>query len=71
MKVRGCGILASGANVASTSMIYLIYPPFAKRMSEPLEKACQQGGSTFYVSGIDPGFSGDVLPLCGICFNII
>ncbi len=60
-------ILASGANVASTSMIYLVYPTFASdRMREPLEKACQEGGSTFYVSGIDPGFSGDVLPLAAL-----
>lgn len=60
-------ILASGSNVASTSMIYLIYPPFADAsMCEPLEKACQQGRSTFYVSGIDPGFSGDVLPLAAL-----
>lgn len=59
-------ILASGANIASTSMIYLIYPPFAKAMGEPLEKACAQGKSTFFVSGIDPGFSGDVLPLSAL-----
>jgi len=60
-------ILASGANVVSTSMIYLIYPPFADpRMREPLEKACAEGGSTLFVSGIDPGFSGDVLPLAAL-----
>lgn len=60
-------ILASGANVASTAMIFLIYPAFADAsMREPLEKACQQGGSTFYVNGIDPGFSGDVLPLAAL-----
>ena len=56
-------ILASGANVASTSMIYLIYPPFSKAMGEPLEKACAQGKATFVVCGIDPGFSGEVVPL--------
>lgn len=60
-------ILASGANVASTSMIYFVYPKFANAtMREPLEKACQQGGSTLYVNGIDPGFSGDVLPLAAL-----
>ncbi|MFK7897764.1 MAG: dihydrodipicolinate reductase [Myxococcota bacterium] len=59
-------ILASGANVASTSMIYLIYPPFAQAMGEPLENACKEGNTTFYVSGIDPGFSGDVLPLSAL-----
>jgi len=60
-------ILASGASVASTAMIYLVYPNFASAaMREPLEKACQQGGSALYVNGIDPGFSGDVLPLAAL-----
>ncbi len=60
-------ILAAGINVASTSMIYLIYPPFApEAMRDPLAKACEEGGSTFWVSGIDPGFSGDVLPLAAL-----
>ncbi len=60
-------ILASGANVASTAMIFLVYPKFARAaMREPLEKACLQGRSTLYVSGIDPGFSGDVLPLAAL-----
>jgi hypothetical protein len=60
-------ILASGANVVSCSMIFLIYPPHASPgMREPLEKACRAGGSTLFVSGIDPGFSGDVLPLSAL-----
>ncbi len=60
-------ILASGANVASTAMIYLVYPKSANpSMREPLEKACLQGGSTLFVNGIDPGFSGDVLPLAAL-----
>lgn len=60
-------ILGAGVNVASTSLIYLIYPPFADAaMREPLEKACQEGGSTLYISGIDPGFSGDALPLTAL-----
>ena len=60
-------ILAAGIDVVSTAMIFLIYPPFANpKLREPLEKACAQGGSTFYVSGIDPGFSGDVLPLAAL-----
>lgn len=56
-------ILASGTNVVSTSMIFLIYPKHADAsMRDPLEKACQTGGSTLFVNGIDPGFSGDILP---------
>jgi len=60
-------ILASGANVASTAMIFLIYPRFADAaLREPLEKACETGRSSLFVSGIDPGFSGDVLPLAAL-----
>jgi hypothetical protein len=60
-------ILASGANVASTSMIYLVYPAFANpSMRDPLEKACQLGASSLFVNGVDPGFSGDVLPLAAL-----
>jgi len=60
-------ILSAGKNVVSTSMIFLIYPDHAPAsMREPLEKACQIGGSTLYVNGIDPGFSGDVLPLTAL-----
>ncbi len=60
-------ILSAGINVASTSMIHLVYPPFAaERMRDPLAKACEKGRSTLYVSGMDPGFSGDVLPLAAL-----
>jgi hypothetical protein len=60
-------ILSAGINVVSTAMIFLIYPPFASpAMRDPLEKACQRGNATFFVSGIDPGFSGDVLPLSAL-----
>ncbi len=60
-------ILAAGIDVVSSSMIFLIYPPHADAgMREPLAAACKEGGSTFYVSGIDPGFSGDVLPLAAL-----
>jgi hypothetical protein len=60
-------ILRAGVDVVSTSMIFLIYPPHADpRMRDPLEKACREGGSTLYVNGIDPGFSGDALPLTAL-----
>ncbi len=35
-------------------------------MRGPLEKACEVGSTTFYVNGIDPGFSGDVLPMTAL-----
>jgi len=34
-------------------------PPFV----DPLREACEAGGSSFFTSGIDPGFANDFLPL--------
>ena len=55
--------LAAGTNVVGTSLVWLVYPPHADAwLREPLEAACAAGGTTMYVNGIDPGFSGDLLP---------
>lgn len=60
-------ILRSGANVVSSSMMDLIYPPAADPdVMATLEAACTQGGSTLFTGGIDPGFSGDALPLSAL-----
>ncbi len=56
-------ILESGKNVVNTSIVSLCYPQFSKKLHDALEKACQAGGSTFFTSGFDPGWSGDVIPL--------
>jgi hypothetical protein len=59
--------LASGANVVATSLVWLIYPPHADAwLTEPLAAACLAGGTTMYVNGVDPGFSGDLLPLAAM-----
>jgi 4-hydroxy-tetrahydrodipicolinate reductase len=60
-------ILRSGANVVSSSMMDLIYPPSADpRATGPLAAACEEGRSTLLTTGIDPGFSGDILPLAAL-----
>ena len=60
-------LLASGKNVVSTAPIYLVYPPHADAaMRGRLEEACRRGGTSLFVSGVDPGFSGDLLPLAGL-----
>jgi hypothetical protein len=60
-------ILRSGANVVSSSMMNLIFPPAADpRPVQTLSDACADGGSTLFTSGIDPGFSGDALPLAAL-----
>jgi hypothetical protein len=57
-------ILASGANVVSSSMVQLLHPKTAdKAMVERLEAACREGGTTCFFSGIDPGFANDLLPI--------
>ncbi len=59
-----CRILASGKNVVNTAIVSLVYPPFANhKIRARLEDACAAGGSTFFTSGFDPGWSGDVIPL--------
>lgn len=54
--------LRAGTNVVGSSFVWLVAPEYADDwLREPLEKACAQGGSTLYINGIDPGFSGDTL----------
>ena len=60
-------ILRSGADVVSSSMMNLIYPPAADPGTvAALSEACAAGGATLFTSGIDPGFSGDALPLAAL-----
>jgi hypothetical protein len=57
-------ILASGKNVVSSSLVFLVWPEHADpSILEPLKQACREGSSSFFTNGIDPGFANDVLPL--------
>ena len=57
-------ILKSGANVVSSSMVMLVYPHDAEpSFVEPLRQAAEEGASSFFTSGIDPGFANDLVPL--------
>ena len=57
-------ILASGANVVSSSVVPLLYPPHVDPMMRaPLEEACTTGATSCFTSGIDPGWANDLLPL--------
>ena len=59
--------LTAGTNVVGTSLVWLVYPPHADAwLRDPLERACAEGESTMYINGIDPGFSGDLLPLAAL-----
>jgi 2,4-diaminopentanoate dehydrogenase len=68
-----CRFLESGANVVSSSVVSLLYPPSADpRVVAKLEEACAAGNSSLFTSGIDPGFANDLLPLtlAGFCEEI-
>jgi hypothetical protein len=68
-----CRILSSGKNLVTTSFVPLIFPwDDAPWIAERIESACQEGGTSFYCSGIDPGFSPDALPitLSSLCERI-
>jgi 4-hydroxy-tetrahydrodipicolinate reductase len=65
-----CRILASGKNVVSSSVVGLVHPAtLHPRITEQLEEACRKGATSFFTSGIDPGFANDLLPLVltGLC----
>ena len=53
-------ILASGANVVSSSVVPLLFPEHvAPDMRRPLEDACLEGGTSCFTSGIDPATSAN------------
>jgi len=57
-------ILESGKNVVGTSVVPLVYPPSAPApWVEQLDAACRTGRVSCFVSGIDPGFANDLLPI--------
>jgi 4-hydroxy-tetrahydrodipicolinate reductase len=64
------GILRSGKNIVSSSVVSLVFPPHvAPEMRKPLEEACVEGAVSCFTSGIDPGWANDLLPfaLTGNC----
>jgi hypothetical protein len=57
-----CRFLEAGKNVVTTSG--LLYPKFfGPELVARLEAACRKGGTSVHGTGINPGFSGEVLPL--------
>ncbi|MFT4199829.1 dihydrodipicolinate reductase [Gordonia sp. (in: high G+C Gram-positive bacteria)] len=56
--------LASGAVVVTPS-VYALYDHRGApaELREPIEAACRAGGSALFVSGIDPGWGNDLLPV--------
>jgi hypothetical protein len=56
--------LRAGAVVVTPS-VYALYDPTSApaALRSPLEQAAKEGGAALFVSGIDPGWGNDVLPL--------
>lgn len=67
-------ILAAGVNLVGSSPVVLQYPwqVLPDQFIAPLEEAAQQGNSTLFVNGVDPGFVTDLIPLAlaGTCQRI-
>ena len=56
-------MMKAGINVVTTTTSRAIYPPAFEPWRSQLEEAAQEGGASFYASGIEPGFGADHLPL--------
>jgi hypothetical protein len=55
--------LRAGRNVVSTAFYPLLHPKSAPRaLLDVIEPACAAGGSSVFVSGVDPGWALDILP---------
>ncbi len=56
--------LEAGVNVVSTSFYPLLHPASAPReLLDVVESACERGNASVFVSGIDPGWALDILPI--------
>jgi hypothetical protein len=57
-------LLEAGVDVVSTSVPGLVHPPaYDAEATARLRVACETGGASLYVSGIEPGFAADHLVL--------
>ena len=66
-----CRMLASGKNVVNTSFVALLYPEQAG-FHDQLQAACLEGGTSFFTSGIDPGYgnAGVTIGALGLCQDV-
>lgn len=56
--------LRAGKDVVSCSVVPLVFPSAVDgALTADLQAACEAGGSSFFNTGIDPGFANDTLPL--------
>jgi len=68
-----CRMLSLGKNVVNTSFVPLLYPKAAgPGVYDRLQAACLEGGSSFYTSGIDPGYgnAGITIGALAVCKEV-
>ena len=68
-------VLERGINVVSSVLLPALYPDarhVSPRSTQRLAQACERGDSSLFISGIDPGFATDELPviLTSICGRV-
>ena len=66
-------MLRSGKNVVNTSFVPLLFPRAAgPGVHERLQEACLEGGTSFYTSGIDPGYgnAGAAIGALALCKEV-
>jgi 4-hydroxy-tetrahydrodipicolinate reductase len=68
-------VLERGINVVSSVLLPALYPDarhVSRRSTDRLAQACARGESSLFISGIDPGFATDELPimLTSICGRV-
>jgi hypothetical protein len=62
-----CAFLEAGTDVVASSFVWLVNPRTADAwLRDPIAAACAAGGTSMYVNGIDPGYSGDTLALAAL-----
>jgi hypothetical protein len=74
--IRDIGaFLRAGIDVCSTAMTPWVWPEMALNPPswiQPITEACEQGQSSCFTTGIDPGFANDLFPmtLMGLCSEV-
>jgi 2,4-diaminopentanoate dehydrogenase len=58
-----CLLLRRGYNVVSSAIEFTIYPKSAPEIQRRLDEACAEGGTTYFGSGVNPGYAMDLWPI--------
>lgn len=59
-----CLLLSRGYNVTSTAIDFTVYPRSAPvEIQQRIAEACRAGGTTYFGSGVNPGYTMDLWPI--------